>query len=182
MCLTLGERLRTIRESLNLNIAELAKRTSMTSSHISQIERDITSPSVSALRKIARELNVPISTFFAGENTLHGAVVSSNTRKRLKLPNSNLEYELLSPDFTKMTQLLLTRIDPGAESSEEPMGHNGEECALILGGSIQVVIGDQEYILKDGDSIYYEGTIPHKFLNISDTVVTIISAISPPGF
>ncbi|HWQ75811.1 MAG TPA: XRE family transcriptional regulator [Syntrophomonas sp.] len=178
----LGETLRRIRENANMNIKQLADETGLTSSHLSQIERNLASPSVSALRKIAESLGVSISTFFEYEEEESGVVVRKQKRKQLKLPDSLIEYQLLSPDFTKAVQLLLTTIKPGAHSSEEPMGHGGEECAVILGGSVQFTVGGETFSLEDGDSIYYNARIPHKFVNTGETEVTIISAISPPGF
>jgi len=180
--MTLGECLREIREGKEMTIADLAKLTGMTSSHISQIERDLASPSVSSLRKLAAALNVPVSSFFSHEEQNSGAVVRKDHRKKLKLPGAHTSYELLSPDFTKTVQMLLTRLEPGAHSSEEPMGHGGEECAYIIGGTVKFIIGGEKYTLHDGDSIYYKGQHPHKIINVGDSVVTIISAISPPGF
>lgn len=180
--MTLGECLREIRESSDMTIADLAKLTGMTSSHISQMERDLASPSVSSLRKLAAALNVPVSRFFSHEEQDPGAVVRVQNRKKLKLPGDHIVYELLSPDFTNSVQMLLTRLEPGVQSSEEPMGHGGDECAYIMGGTVQFIIGGDMYLLNDGDSIYYEGRHPHKIINVGDSEVTIISAISPPGF
>lgn len=181
--MSLGDTLRRIREKQNLNIAQLAKETGMTSSHISQIERDLASPSVATLRKIASVLNVPISTFFDQDQSEAGSVVHRNHRKKLQLSDSDVEYELLSPDFTSTIQMLLTIIEPGVHTSEEPMSHGGkEECAVVMGGSVKFTIGGDSYTLNDGDSIYYDPRVPHKIVNTGETEVTIISAISPPGF
>lgn len=180
--LSLGDIIRKTRENADKTIKQLADETGLTSSHLSQIERNLASPSVSALRKIANALGVNISDFFVQDDSDTGVVVHRSKRKKLSLPHSDIDYELLSPDFTSNVQLLLTRIEVGAQSSEEPMGHGGDECAVVFGGRVKFLVGGDEYILEDGDSIYYNARVPHKLTNIGDTEVTIISAISPPGF
>jgi len=180
--ITLGESIRQIREQSNMSITQLSRISGITSSHISQIERDLTSPSVSVLRKISAALGVPVSVFFTNEEQERGEVVRHNKRKRLQLPDSHIVYEVLSPASSKNLQLLMTTLEAGVSSSEAPMSHGGEECALVTGGTVEFTIGDETYVLEDGDSISYEGSIPHKIRNIGETEVIIISAISPPGF
>lgn len=134
------------------------------------------------LRKISAALGVPVSVFFTNEEQERGEVIRHNKRKRLQLPDSHLVYEVLSPVSSKNLQLLVTSLEAGVSSSEVPMSHGGEECAMVTGGTVEFTIGSETYILEDGDSIAYDGSIPHKITNIGSTEVVIISAISPPGF
>lgn len=177
----LGEKLREIRESKGITIAELAKRTELTSSLISQVERDLASPSVSTLKKIAIALDVTMSKFFEDDSPVD-IVVRKNCRRKLQIPDSHLIYEIVSPSFARSVQLLITKLEPGAESSVSPLAHHGDECAMVLGGKVEFVVGEKKYIIEDGDSIYIENDIPHKLTNIGDTEIMLISSISAPGF
>ena len=92
----LGERLRQRRKELGLSLRELADRVGLTASFLSQIERDLTSPSLESLRKISDALEVPIFHFFV-ESDGKCPVVRRHQRTELKLPDSNLTYKLPDP-------------------------------------------------------------------------------------
>lgn len=181
--MSLGKRIRELRTERKRSIASLAQEVGVTSSLISQVERDLASPSVSTLKKLATALGVSVTTFFEGDGySGDSVVVRRDKRKKLFLPESKVHYEMLSPGFKKNMQVILLEFEPGGVSSEVSLGHGGEECNIILGGSVEAIIGADRYILNDGDSIYYDGSIPHRFINIGDTKVTIISAITPGIF
>ena len=96
----IGSRIRARRQELDLSLRELAERVSLTASFLSQIERDLTSPSIESLRKISDALEVPIF-YFLLESDDRCPVVRRDERTTLTLPNSNLTYELLTPDLNR---------------------------------------------------------------------------------
>lgn len=181
---SLGKRIRDLRIKHERTIASLAEEVGVTPSLISQVERDLSSPSVSTLKSIAQALDVPISYFFEGKQDEGSSVsvVKVDNRKKLILPKSHMTYELLSPGFRKNMQVIMTDLESGGVSGEIAMGHGGEEWSIILDGVVEYCIGSERYVLRDGDSIYYDGTVPHTVKNIGDTKVRIISAISPGCF
>lgn len=182
--MSLGKRIRDLRIKQERTITSLAEEVGVTPSLISQVERDLSSPSVSTLKSIALALDVPISYFFEGEQDERSSVsiVRVNNRKKLILPKSHMTYELLSPGFRKNMQVIMTDLEPGGVSGEFAMGHGGEEWCIILDGTVEYYLSPEKYVLKDGDCIYYDATIPHRVKNIGNTKVRIISAISPGCF
>ena len=115
----LGHRIRARRQELGLSLRELAGRVGLTASFLSQIDRDLASPSIESLRKISDALEVPIFHFLI-EPDGKSPVVRYNKRLQLKLPDSNLTYELLTPDLNRQMEAFLTEREPGDEKITIP--------------------------------------------------------------
>ncbi|KUO48753.1 MAG: MerR family transcriptional regulator [Desulfitibacter sp. BRH_c19] len=177
----LGEKIRKIRSEKNMSLRDLAEGTGLTPSFLSQMERDLTEPSITSLRKISAALDVPIF-FFLVEDDETNPVIRKNQRKVLQLPQSNLIYELLSPDFEKSMEIMIARLKPGAESCEIPLSHSGEECLVVLEGKMEITVGSSTYILEEGDSIYYHSAVPHILKSIGENELVFLSAMTPAMF
>lgn len=176
----LGKILKELREKKGISINNLAEKIGVSGSHISQIENDKSSPSISVLKKISDILGVPITYFFSGEKT--SSVIRENERKKLVLPNSSLTYELLSPADIKDFQLLLTKIEAGGRMREKHSIHPGQECCYIMQGITEFIVGQTTYYVKEGESIYIPENKSHNVINIGNEEVIIISTISPASF
>lgn len=177
----LGEKIRKIRSEKNMSLRDIAERTGLTPSFLSQVERDLTEPSITSLRKISAALDVPIF-FFLLEAEETNPVIRKNQRKVLQLPQSNLVYELLSPNLEKSMEIMIGKLQPGAESCEIPLSHPGEECIVVLEGKMQITVGSETHVLEEGDSIYYHSTVPHILKNVGENELVFLSAITPPMF
>lgn len=177
----LGRKIRKLRISKEMNLGDLARKIGKTSSYLSQIERGMASPSIMALREISKVLEVPIF-YFLVDDKKQSAIVRKDKRRILQFPESHLTYELLSPDLSRQIELIRTRIEPGASTCSKPLSHKGEECTLVVEGRMQIEIGDNEYTLEAGDSIYYIANIPHKITSIGKEDLVIISAMTPANF
>lgn len=177
----LGSKIRTLRISKDMNLAALAEKIGKTSSYLSQVERGIASPSIMALREISKVLDAPIF-YFLIDDKKQSAIVKKDDRRILKFPESHLTYELLSPDLSKQIEMIRTRIEPGASTCSTPLSHKGEECTLVVEGRMKIQIGENEYELHAGDTIYYIASIPHKITSIGDNDLIIISAMTPANF
>lgn len=178
----IGKVLRQLREERDVSIKELADELGISSSHISQIERGISSPSITMLKNISNVLDVPITYFFEQERETNSKVIRGSERTKFMLPESNFTYELLSPLNVKDFQFLMTRIEVGGELGEKPVGHGGKECCYISKGKVDFYIRDEVYQLSAGDSIYYPENTPHNVVNTGDEEAIIISVISPADF
>ena len=177
----LGSKIRKLRIHKGMNLAALAEKIGKTSSYLSQVERGIASPSIIALREIAKVLDVPIF-YFLIDDKKQSAIVKKNERRVLKFPESHLTYELLTPDLSKRMEIIRTRIEPGANTCTKPLSHKGEECTLVIEGKMLIQIGENEYELETGDTIYYIASIPHKITSIGKKDLVIISAMTPANF
>lgn len=177
----LGEKIRTKRMEKQLTLKELAEKTGVTQGFLSQVERDIADPSITSLRRIAHALNVPIFYFLIDDEKTN-PVVRKNQRKVLRFPDSHLTFELLSPDLNRSIEMMKARLEPGAVTCDDPLTHPGEENIFIIQGQMKILIGEDVYILGEGDSIYYFSSIPHKIWSIGPEDLVFISAITPPAF
>jgi len=171
-----------MRKSQNLTLADLAEKTEVSLSFLSQVERGIINPSINSLRRIALALGTPLSHFFDESASTNGPLVRKNERKVLVNKDSRLVYQLLSSDPNRRIEFLLSRLETGAASVNSLMAHKGDEAALVLHGECLIELGEDRYDLKEGDSIYITENTPHRFTNTGSVPLVIVSAISPPGF
>jgi len=177
----LGARIREIRQEKGLRLEEVAKKAGLTCGFLSQVERDLVSPSIASLRRIAEALNVPIF-YLLLDHQGFDPVVRRDQRKVLRFPQSGVTYELLSPNLNRKMEMMIGRVDPSAGSFEEPLFHPGEECIVVLQGYMGINIGGEVYHLEQGDSIYYCAAMPHKVWNPGDQELIFLSIVTPPLF
>lgn len=177
----LGQKIRQKRQEKGLSLTELADKIGRTPSFLSQIERGLAEPSITSLRKISEALDVPIF-YFLLDTAEHNPVVRRQERKVLNFPESHLTFELISPDLNRKMEVMEAKLEPGASTCDEPLTHPGEECMLVLKGKMKIQIGEEEYYLEPGDSIYYFSMIPHKVTSVGDEDLVWISTITPPAF
>jgi transcriptional regulator with XRE-family HTH domain len=175
----LGRRIRTLRTERGLTLTGLAARVGITRSFLSSVERGVAYPSLLVLRSIAAALEVPVFMLFTAPEA-NGMVVRKGARKVIKPPGAPVSYELVSPDLRRKIEMIIVRLKPGLDSAA--MAHEGEECALVLRGRVAITVGDVEYELDEGDSIYYDSGLPHKARAVGDEPAEIVSAITPPNF
>jgi transcriptional regulator with XRE-family HTH domain len=177
----IGERIRTRRKELEISLRELARKIDLTASFLSQIEREQVEPSIKSLRKIADALEVPLFYFLA-ENDNSKPVVRSDRRKRLQLPGSRVVCELLTPDITRKMEMFMVSVEPSQKNIAQPLAQPTEECILVLQGQLYVKLGDDEYELEAGDSIYFDGPSLQAITTRGDERVIFVSAMTPAVF
>jgi len=177
----LGRRIRERRLELGLTQSSVADAGGLTKSFVSQIERGYTAPSISTLRAIAKALGVSMFFFFQEDRGNH-TVVRSHERASIRNLGANLSYELLTPDLQRNIQMIWLNVEPGQVTSDMPRSHEGEECAVVLEGTVEVEVGGVFDILYAGDSISFDSGLPHRVRNVGLTRATLISAITPPSF
>jgi len=182
----LGPKIREIRTEKGLTLAKLSELTNLTIGYISQVERSMIDPSLSSLRKISKALETPIYNFLS-EGTEEYVCIKADDRRMLKLPNSYITYEFISPmgsDFTyyPRMEIIYFELQPQKWSSEKALIHAAEECVFVISGRIEACLSEDKYILGKGDSVYIKENIPHRFYNPSDEVAIGLSCVSPPVY
>ncbi|PLR82296.1 hypothetical protein CVD25_05560 [Bacillus canaveralius] len=177
-----GKKIRTIREERGMTVKQLAELVECTPSFISQIEREMANPSINTLKKISVGLKVSLADLFEEESRSSDPgkkyIVRRNERKRFKSEIENTDIQLLtSSDIdSKTIEMHLLIVGPGGKSEKLYTNHS-EEVGYVLKGSITILLGDNQFELKEGDSIYFPGNIPHGWENNSDTeAITLFSA------
>lgn len=177
----LGDKIRSLRLKQKISIEQLSSMTGLSKGLISQIERDITGPSVASLWKISKALNVTMNYFF-DEYDDFNQVVRKDERKRIMMKNGDRTYELLCPNLKNQIEMLWIEIEPNDSNSEELISHDGEECGVVLKGTLRILSGDNVYDLNEGDSIYLDSTIPHRYVNVGNELSVSVWAMTPPSF
>jgi quercetin dioxygenase-like cupin family protein len=181
--LTLGKALRARRQAAEFRLVDLALRSGLSASYLSQVEHDRICPSIVALGRIAKALNTTVAAIFTDlhESTRTAAcVVRRDARKTLIFPNSGIRNELLVGNLQGALEVMWSRIPPGAKSPT--FRHDGEECGVIISGKLTYWVGGEEYVLQAGDAISYKSDIPHRYENRTKRDVETIWIITPPGF
>lgn len=180
--INLGEKINHFRTLKKLTIKDLAEMTGLTPSMLSQIERNLTNPSVNTLKKISNSLDVPIFQFFQ-EDANADFIVHADSRKTIGFPeNRDINYELLTPDTSGNIEFCLMTVPPFYNPENYMVHHKGEEVAYVQSGPIDILISNDRFTLYTGDSIRIPPFANHMWVNRTDKDVTIIFAITPPTF
>jgi transcriptional regulator with XRE-family HTH domain len=186
--LNLGEKIRNLRKEKAIKMVELAEMTGLSQSFLSQVENGVTNPSVSALQRIALALGVSTAYFFDRENNgvmagIAGqGVVRKNQRKGLLYPDSNITYQLLSPDLQGPIEFLYITAPPGSSTGEYNFVHQGMEYVLVLKGKMELTFGQETHHLEEGDSACFASSLPHHWKNVGDEELVAVVAVTPPSF
>ena len=188
--LMLGSEMRQLRKVRNLTLKNLSDACDISLSHLSAIERGVSNPSMELLQSIAAALRVSPDWFFArrpGAGPMERAfVVRAQNRRNLNVlygqSPAELGYtdSLLSSSIGGGFYMGLAVYAPFSDGPEEPLlKHDGEEHGIVIEGELEMQIGDEVVILREGDSYSFDGRIPHHGRNRSSRVAKLIWAVSP---
>jgi transcriptional regulator with XRE-family HTH domain len=197
----LGPRLRLAREERRLSVRELARRIGCSASLVSQIERGVSVPSVGVLYSMATELGSSLDYLLFGADQAQraqqptpaaapsdpapdppGIVQRGDGRKVIDLA-SGVRWERLTPGAEVLTDFLEVVYSPGGHSTDErrPLRHDGREYGLIISGTLQANVGFESYELGPGDSIAFDSSTPHEYLNKTGEPVRAIWVVVHTG-
>lgn len=181
----IGREIRSLRKVRGMSLEELGGLTDKSVGYLSQIERGLSHPSISALQAISSALGVQIGWFFpqgeAGDPTDRGVVVRHTTRRRLSFESGVTDY-LLSPNLSGALELLLSEFAPGASNGDAPYTHAGEEAGLVLSGTLELWVDDDHFLLSPGDSFSFRSTKPHRYLNPGNEITRVVWVVTPPSY
>lgn len=175
----LGQVIRDARRTKQLSLEELAVRSGVSSGLLSQIERGFGNPSFVTLSKIAVALDLSMSAFYQGPADNGEAVVTKKDRKVLTLPADGITYELLTPNFKGPFTMTRSTIPPYFDNGDRPMTHEGKETYHVLSGKLEMRVGDQTFVLSEGDALTFDSSFPHSLRNPLGRQAQIVTASSP---
>ncbi|HEX2513527.1 MAG TPA: XRE family transcriptional regulator [Chloroflexota bacterium] len=174
-----GLRLRAARERRGLSLREVARRTGLSPSFISQVERDRVTPSIASLKQLAAALGERVGVLLA-DPAPEGLVLRQGDRPTWEL--ARVHYQQLAPDGGRLMQPQLLRFEPGGDLGEHPVVHEGEEFGLVLSGRVECFVGEQSFVLEEGDSVYFDARLPHRTRNAADAVSVYLLVVTPATF
>ena len=179
----IGADIRALRKSRGLSLAELALRTGRSIGFLSQVERGISEPAISDLRRLAEIFEIPLGFFFTGaeaDAADRGHVVRADRRRQLGNPEDGLVEALLSPDLGGRFEMFHCIFQPGAELPEA-ITRASEEAGYVVSGRLELWVGGRQFSLGPGDSFRFREE-PYRWRNPCDTETVVIWVISPPVY
>jgi transcriptional regulator with XRE-family HTH domain len=182
--LKFGTTVRDLRQKKGYSLRDLSAASGCSISFLSQLERDLVSPTVANLKKIADALGVTVTSFFADESDNEEAVVvRKNERIRLASKASKVVYESLkAPQANSVLEPLYQILEEGAYSGDENNIHLGEEFVIVLKGRLEIFLDEKSLILNEGDSAVYNSNTPHRWRNCHDGKTELLWVNTPPTF
>lgn len=156
----LGERIRSRRHSLSMTLKDIAQATGLSIGLLSQVERNLTVPSLSTLATLAKALGVTIGELAGQLSKPDQPVTYHDRRVPYSLDHGVVMYERLSSVFPGSRLHSVKFIMPQGYRSET-VCHEGEEMIYVLRGRIKYRVADREYVLETDDSLHFDSMIPH---------------------
>jgi transcriptional regulator with XRE-family HTH domain len=181
--LSVGARVKAMRESKALSLKDVAQRTGFSESTIAQIESGEILPPLGDMVKLARALDMKMGYLLAQGESKPYTVVHKKNRKQIsrydsqKTQRYGYTYETLAPEKKdrNMEPFLVTLVPTSQE--EPPSTHDGEEFIFVLDGEIEVLLGEHREVLTEEDSIYYDSTTAHRVRALGDRNARIVAVL-----
>ncbi len=164
----IGRRIKKVREEQHFTLKNVEAKAGISATHISEIERGKTSPTIGALIRIADALGKDPAYFIEEQELSDTSFVALEDRKKEKLDRVKGVKELLTNSIPsgKINAQLIT-LDPVESDGIPTHTHEGDEAVLVLSGKIKFMVSGQLYELEEGDSIYYITGQEHGYMNAS---------------
>lgn len=161
----IGKRIQTYREKLSMSLDDLAERTSLPVALVNEFEAGKVSPAIGVMVKISRALGQRVGTFMDDQIATDPVITRSVDREEgiaSHKENSQGHYcyhslgagkadRHMEPFFIKIT----------ATEERACSAHEGEEFIVVVSGEVELVYGKETYVLKEGDTMYYNSLVPH---------------------
>lgn len=177
----IGGKIKRMRIEKQLTQEELANRCELSKGFISQLENNLTSPSIATLVDILEILGTNLKEFF---DDMNDEKISFSKDDMFEKEDENLKYTVkwLVPNSQKndMEPIVLTLEKDGKYKEEKP--HEGEEFGYVISGSIYLHIGESKTKVRKGESFYFKPRANHYISNAGKTTAEVIWVSSPPSF
>ena len=195
-----GEKIKSLRETKEISVAELAVRSGLAEEQIERIENNVDLPSLAPLIKIARVLGVRLGTFLddqdengpvvcRNDQEEQGAVICRKQESEDTISFSNnamdlrthMRYHSLSKSKAdRHMEPFIVDVEPTEESHFSLSSHEGEEFIYVMEGAVEVCHGKKCHLIKAGDSIYYDSIVPHHVHGYQGQAAKILAVIYTP--
>ncbi len=176
----LGARIRAAREDAGLSVRGLAREIGVSASLLSQVERGLAQPSVATLWALVRELDLSLDALFAGPDHEPAESRPAIVQRAVKRPSielgSGVVWERLTAAPDRDADFAFVTYPPGADSGADdpPTSHLGREYGYVIGGRLQIEVGDEVVELGPGDAVAFGSETPHRFRSLGDEPVTAV--------
>ena len=179
--MTIGEKLRDLRSRRALTLEEVANRCDLSKGFLSQLERDLASPSIATLTDILECLGSDLHTFFSDDEPAQMVYTPKDVFEKADAEQGTTITWLVPNAQRNEMEPILLKLEPGACTMID-YPHEGEEFGFVLSGQIAVHIGAHHYSAKKGDSFYIYPHLQHYLQNYGKKTAQVIWVSAPPSF
>ena len=176
-----GQRVKSLREAMDLSLRDLAERSGVSAPMLSQVERGDTSPTLAIAQKIAAGLDLTLSQLLRLDENRHVVVVRSGEGRARKRRGHRVE-EVSPPLPGQRADVSVHTLAPGAATGgpDDPPLHEpgSRETAVVLEGEVELFIDGQRNELTEGDSVTFDADLPHHFENNGETDARLIAVVA----
>ncbi|GHS90378.1 XRE family transcriptional regulator [Planctomycetales bacterium] len=186
----IGEKMKTIRESQNMPVAEVAEKSKCPTALIEKLEAGELVPSLTPLLKITRALGVRLGTLLDDMESTGPVVHRAAERERVihfsgeqsSADKSQLDFFALAQNKAdRHIEPFLIKVHPLPVGAKNQLSsHEGEEFIYVLSGGLQIIYGNETYHLQKGDSIYLDSVVPHSVFAEAGIETEILASIYEP--
>jgi transcriptional regulator with XRE-family HTH domain len=178
----LGRRIRRIRQEKGLTLKQIEARVGVSATHISEIERGKTSPTIQALEKIAQALEVLPSHLIDLPSLASPEVRRPEDRTSITMNHGSITLEPLTDrSVCSEMSIFYAQID-GSGQVGGVDGHRGEEFCYVIDGFLEVTVDGKPYVLRQGETIHFKAARPHHIRNLTNQPVRTLWAVRPKLF
>lgn len=171
--MSLGQKISRLRQERGLTLQEVSDGSGLTPSFLSRLERDKVNISVANLRKLALFFNVQMIYFFEGEdNHQVGQVVTASERVKLSLDDAPVQVYSLVPANSYLESRLIEAMPGGGQQG---FTARSGQMVHLLQGQLRYHLGEEEYTLEQGDTLFFHDELPYTWTNIGDENVLLIT-------
>ena len=162
---SLGARLRTRRRALGKTMQQIAEEAGLTVGFVSQVERDLSAPSLTSMVNIARALEASVEMFLPRPARTHTAATHAGARPMFEGSGGARYYEFLERGFPEaQLNACISHIPVGHAS--ETTRHEGEDFIYLVSGRMRYEVDGESYELGPGDTLHFDSRLPHRGTNI----------------
>jgi transcriptional regulator with XRE-family HTH domain len=176
-----GERVRALREGMDLSLRDLSGRSGVSAPMLSQVERGETSPTLAVAERIAGGLDLTLSQLLRldeGTNVVVTRAGEGRSRERA----GHLVEELTPPLPGQRADVSMHTLEPGSStggSGDPPLHEPGSrETAVILAGELTLVVDGDRHALARGDSVTFDADLPHHFENRGRRATSFVAVVA----
>ncbi len=179
VAMDIGHKIKQLRVQKGLTLEELASRSELTKGFLSQLERNLTSPSITTLDDILEALGTSLSEFFR-EETEETPVFQKKDFFVDEREGYTVNWIVPNTQKNEMEPVLV-EIEQGG-TSFEVNPHSGEEFGYVVEGSVVLVLGEERYTVRKGETFYLTGKYFHYLINEKKTTAKVLWISTPPLF
>jgi quercetin dioxygenase-like cupin family protein len=163
-----GRRIKRLRGERNLTLKMVEAASGVSATHVSEIERGATMPTIKSLSRIARALGKRTEFFLEESELADVSVLTAESRVRESTPGGAASLERLTASIPGGTlQAVRVTLAPGRSHRAIRHAHDGVEAIQVVRGSVRVEVGDETHELQAGDTVQFDASLPHAYFNPS---------------